>query len=353
MRRARGLAVPVLAAALAVAGCGTTPGRPDPATAVSVMTFNVENLFDTVDAPGKDDKAYLPIEQKSGAQHIAACEAIEVAGWREECLTLDWDDERLERKLAAIAAVIRQVDGGPDIIAFQEVEHGELLDRLRREHLADLGYGPAILIEGGDLRGIDVGFLSKLPVDGTPLLHAMRFPGFPDREGDTRGILEATFVLPDGGRLTGFAVHFPAPFHPVAMRERAYERLSELRDAVPAGHAVFAAGDFNTPGAEAAETGLLESHVRPCWVIGHERGCDGCRGTYYYARDASWSFLDMILFSPARSENATWSVRANSAFVANGLAAQRTPDGTPASFDPDTGGGVSDHWPLVLYIQPK
>ena len=30
----------------------------------SVMTLNVDNLFDTIDDPGKDDKAYLPIEAK-------------------------------------------------------------------------------------------------------------------------------------------------------------------------------------------------------------------------------------------------------------------------------------------------
>ena len=45
----------------ACAGPGTA--RQDDAavlSTVSVMTFNVENLFDNVDDPGKDDKAYLP-----------------------------------------------------------------------------------------------------------------------------------------------------------------------------------------------------------------------------------------------------------------------------------------------------
>ena len=37
------------------------------------------------------------------------------------------------------------------------------------------------------------------------------------------------FELPDGSVLTGFSVHFPAPFHPTEMREVAYRRLNELR----------------------------------------------------------------------------------------------------------------------------
>ena len=31
---------------------------------ISVMSINAQNLFDTVDDPGKDDKAFLPIEIK-------------------------------------------------------------------------------------------------------------------------------------------------------------------------------------------------------------------------------------------------------------------------------------------------
>ncbi len=42
-----------------------------PRHAVTIMTFNVENLFDNADDPGKDDKAYLPIEAKQSAEHIA------------------------------------------------------------------------------------------------------------------------------------------------------------------------------------------------------------------------------------------------------------------------------------------
>lgn len=32
---------------------------------ISVMSLNAQNLFDTFDDPGKDDKAFLPIEKKN------------------------------------------------------------------------------------------------------------------------------------------------------------------------------------------------------------------------------------------------------------------------------------------------
>jgi endonuclease/exonuclease/phosphatase family metal-dependent hydrolase len=338
-----------LLATLYACATATPPGAD-----LSIMTFNVQNLFDTIDDPGKDDKAYLPIEAKRSRTHVEACRAIEVQSWQRECLELDWDEALLAQKLSAIADAIRQVEGGPDIIAFQEVEHAALLERLRNGYLADLGYRPAILTEGSDQRGIDVGFLSKLPLADDAVLHPLRFPGHADREADTRGILEATFELPDGRLLTGFAVHFPAPFHPTRMREQAYEQLNVLLDALPEHRAAFAAGDFNTPSREARDTGIFERLVHPYWTVVHETECTGdCRGTYYYARDDDWSFLDMILFSPGRSGNATGALRAKSARVANLKARHRTNDDTPAGFDPALGSGVSDHWPLVIELDLK
>ena len=42
-------------------------------TAITVMSYNVENLFDSLDDPGKDDKAYLPYSLKQSEDHIEAC----------------------------------------------------------------------------------------------------------------------------------------------------------------------------------------------------------------------------------------------------------------------------------------
>ena len=344
---------------LSLAGCVETPRQPTRSSAktatlaVTVMTFNVENLFDNIDDPVKDDKAYLPLSAKQTAAHKSACNEIEVQRWRDECLNLDWNDDILDYKMSVIAATILQVnDGrGADIIAVQEIENLAVLEQLRTGYLASAGYLPAILIEGTDARGIDVAFLSRLPLAQPPRLHPLELPDFPERERDTRGVLQADFQLPDGSILTGFSVHFPAPFHPTGMRVAAYRHLNGLLAALPGDHHAFAAGDFNTTRSENVEKRLLDTWARPHWTLAHDIGCQDCNGTHYYARGDDWSFLDMILFTAARGGKTTAQIRADSVQIANGIQAQVTPKGTPLRFDAGRRRGVSDHWPMLATIE--
>ena len=60
-----------------------------PAPAVTIMTFNVENLFDTQHDEGKDDYTYLPLRAKDNAAHRARCARIERERWRRQC----WVDQ--------------------------------------------------------------------------------------------------------------------------------------------------------------------------------------------------------------------------------------------------------------------
>ncbi len=342
---------------LLISACSTVAPRgtsdAEATVQVTVMTFNVENLFDNVDDPGKDDKAYLPIDAKQDQSHIDACNEISVPRWRAECLELDWNEATLQHKLTVLADTIRQVNGGQgaDIIALQEIENARILERLRTEYLGDLGYLPAVLIEGADLRGIDVAFLTRLPLAGAPVLHPLSLAAFPDRERDTRGVLQADFLLPNGAPLTGFSVHFPAPFHPTAMRVAAYQHLNGLLQALPDDHHAFAAGDFNTTSREDAEQTMLDQYARPHWTLAHDVGCESCNGTQYYARDDSWSFLDMILFAAGSGKNTTARIRAESVRIANDNPAQVSRFDTPERFNAAERRGVSDHWPMIVTIE--
>jgi len=345
----------LISIALLQSGCSTTvkPAEDAAPVSITVMTFNVQNLFDNSDDPGKDDKAYLPLDAKQNASHIAACDEIEVQSWQKECLSLDWSDAAIDHKLTVLANTIRQVNGGfgPDIIALQEVENVAILERLRVEHLGSSAYQPAILVEGDDARGIDVAFLSRLPLLRPATLHALRLPEHPEREGDTRGVLQADFQLPNGSVLTGFSVHFPAPFHPTDMRVAAYDHLARLVQSLPQDHHAFAAGDFNTTSAEDRETRLLDLWARTHWTLAHDTGCNACKGTYYYARDDDWSFLDMILFREARGGNTTAQIRADSVRIANRNPAQVSPERTPERYRWAQRKGVSDHWPMIVTIE--
>jgi endonuclease/exonuclease/phosphatase family metal-dependent hydrolase len=326
------------------------PSKTDQAR-VSVMAFNVENLFDTADAAGKNDETYLPASIKNTAQHKATCDKITVERWREECLTLDWNDDVLQFKLEQLAATILAYNQGhgPDIIALQEIENLAVLERLRHEHLKPAGYREPVFIEGNDHRGIDVAFLTRLPVVGQAELHPIDMSAFPERADDTRGILEAQFELPDGTILTGYSVHFPAPFHPTGMRRIAYQHLNQLRADQANDSPAFAAGDFNTPKREQEGTDIMDTLVRPFWTVAHEVGCQTCKGTNYWRRGKSWSFLDMVLFAP--SSAASWRLDVEAVEVVTAYRDQLHDDGTPKRFNAQEREGVSDHLPIVVVLE--
>ncbi len=108
----------------------------EPSVAV-IMSYNVENLFDTINDP-ENDEDFLP----SGK--------------------LKWNSQRYQEKLNHIAQVINGVktengDHYPLVVGLIEVEHASCLEDLGAlPSLAQAHYKVAF-IEGEDERGIDVG----------------------------------------------------------------------------------------------------------------------------------------------------------------------------------------------------
>ena len=115
-----------LSLAAALAACGASETREAaPPESVTIMAFNVQNLFDTVDDPGKDDKAYLPIEAKQNAAHIAECNEIPVESWRNECLYLDWGEAALKHKLGRDVRITSEQD--PELIGGLRLRAGDMV----------------------------------------------------------------------------------------------------------------------------------------------------------------------------------------------------------------------------------
>ena len=155
--------------------------------------------------------------------------------------------------------------------------------------------------------------------------------------------------------LTGYAVHFPAPYNPRSMRVQAFQFLNQLKASLPVDRLAFAAGDFNTTSRENSEHEMLTDFVKPQWRVAHQEGCRDCpAGSSYFPPDKSWSFLDMILWSKETDAgSATWQLRTDGTYVANGTADQMRPDGTPARYRLPANTGVSDHWPVVIIIEAQ
>lgn len=114
---------------------------PPGANEFTVASFNLENLFDPVDTPDKLD----PCDRDRSGNPC-----------RERVTQADYS-----RKLAKSALAIRDALGAPTLVAVQEVESIEVLTALAaRPELAPFNYG-AVLLEGLDPRGIDVGLLYR------------------------------------------------------------------------------------------------------------------------------------------------------------------------------------------------
>jgi hypothetical protein len=105
-----------------------------PQNGLTVAFYNVENLFDTINDPSKDDVAYLPTSQ------------------------VPWTAERYLAKLDNIGRVIAAMDTPdyPHILGLSEIENRSVLEDLAANHfIADAAYD-IIHYEGPDRRGIEV-----------------------------------------------------------------------------------------------------------------------------------------------------------------------------------------------------
>ena len=312
------------------------------AKSFSVMAFNVENMFDNLDDPNKEDETYLPVSMKTSQTHIKNCNKLRYQRWRDDCLEMDWNDEVIDYKLNATVEVILSYGmHGPDIIGFQEIENIKILERLFKL-LEPHGYKYYALVEGNDKRGIDNAFISKYEILSTKL-HQIKFTGgTKDQIGDTRPILEGIFKL-DGHDISIFNVHFPAPYNPRFMRQDAFNTLNELSN--KNSRINIALGDFNVTSAEDAEANLY-GKFNSDWYVSHLDQCKQCLGTNYYFQEDRWSFLDAIMLKKNR----------NSKFIENSVAVIKADihtrdNGSPLRFNAKGLYGVSDHFPVVAEIK--
>jgi len=97
------------------------------------------------------------------------------------------------------------------------------------------------------------------------------------------------------------------------------------------------------------ESKLYSKDLAKEWRVSHLIACKKCKGTNYYHRKRSWSFLDALLFS--KNFTKTWKIDKSSITVFNSLDVQNNRYGSPAKFEMGKNpAGVSDHWPVLAEI---
>lgn len=98
--------------------------------------YNVENLFDTINDPSVEDHQMLPLSD------------------------LEWNSEKYQRKIEAIARLIRDMDY-PAIMGLAEVENRRVIeDILQQDELKHLPYD-ICHFDSPDKRGIDVALIFR------------------------------------------------------------------------------------------------------------------------------------------------------------------------------------------------
>ncbi len=200
-----------------------------PGTPVVIANWNVQNFFNALNDSAAPQETIV-----SGAEYAA--------------------------KRQAVGKVL--VDLGADIVVLQEVENLAVLDDLDATELAG-AYPHRVLVDGNDLRGIDVGILSKIPIDLVVSHKDDQFalaPGLPPYKF-TRDCIEAHLTV-NGRELVLLGVHFRSkgsnnvPDDPDKRLAEAV-RTREIADALLAEdptRAVVVLGDFNdTPGSPPVE----------------------------------------------------------------------------------------------------
>tara|TARA_Y100000768_G_scaffold385945_1_gene373187 strand:+ start:7766 stop:8821 length:1056 start_codon:yes stop_codon:yes gene_type:complete len=326
---------------------------------ISIMTYNLENLFDNKHDKGKEDWTWLPLKVKQNSKEVQAyCHSMTNDYYKRSCLELDWSDDILNKKIKNLSKVITQYNNGQgaDIVVFQEVENVNILKELVDKGLKNLGYRYIALKEGPDTRGIDVGMISKIRVTSKRLY---KINLKPHSHRTTRGILKVNFKHRNK-RITVFANHWPSQGNNDYTRLKASEVLRDLTDRTRA-DLVVATGDFNTLHDDMPHG--LNRNIYPIYEDVEEKARKVARikapGTHWYR--GHWESLDKIFVLKKSLRKAKVNYKSFDIlyhdFMLKDLEWEDFDTGAinfdediPSRFNTKTGEGFSDHLPVAVTI---
>ncbi len=244
---------------------------------LSVLFWNVENLFDCRHDTLQNDFEFLP----DGTRH--------------------WTPSRYWHKLDNIArtlAAATEADGDwPMLVGLAEVENDScMFDLTRRSTLRTAGYR-YVMTDCADARGIDVALLYQPERFRLLDWHSVRIPSEVHGLAPTRDILYVCGQTAIGDTLHVVVVHLPSRAGnkrgSARHRRLAAETLRHLTDSL-LGKQLLVMGDFNTSPRDALFRTLAPPLVS--LMPQSRRELRRARGTYVF--QGQWSYLDHMLVSP-------------------------------------------------------
>ncbi len=248
---------------------------------IYVASWNVENLFDNVDDPKKNDEEFTAAGRK------------------------EWTDNRIYNKMSNLASVIKYMNKGqgPDLIGFMEVEHKSLLEKIAVIFFKERSY-KVIGFESPDSRGID----NYIMYDSDKLElieHNKITVKFYNKNYVTRDILHGSFNF-EGEQIDMFVNHWPSrrggEERSQTRRITAASTLKRYLDslAIVRNYPNFIiVGDFNDePDNYSLETilsaGKIDDKNKFLYNLAWDKFEDGS-GTHHYGKE--FNMLDQIIIS--------------------------------------------------------
>ncbi len=318
----------------------------DPPVSLTVMFYNVENLFDTIDDPATHDEDFTPAGEKK------------------------WDEARYRKKLEDLARVIGSVvpKGHPVLVGLCEVENRQVVEDLAGTgRLKRAGYR-VIHEESPDRRGIDVALMYD-PQQFRYLSHRtlpIRFPR------DTTRVRDILYVK---GRADEEVLHlFINHWKSRSGGERATEQ-KRIYSAVVLRRAVdsilnfepqakiLIMGDFNDEPTNMSIMQILMAADkrknigrRDLYDLMYDQHNLHDTGTYSYK--GRWLMLDQIIVSyPLLLDRHGWHTTYDGGHIFarewmlydNPKAGRKVPNRTYGG--PNYFGGISDHLPVYVTLQ--
>lgn len=248
---------------------------------ITIGFYNVENLFDTIDDPHKDDNEFLPTAERQ------------------------WNSARYTEKIVNLGSVISKIGGDyPEIMGLSEIENDRVLkDLISTPSMAEGNYA-FIHYESPDERGIDVALLYRSE-KFTPVYSRVVPVTLPDGARPTRDILYVKGQVVKGPELHIFVNHWPSRWGGMEASEpkrlAAAAALRQITDSVMAADPdanIICMGDLNDYPhnrslIEVMDAGYIDSATTYINLMSGLRLTK--RGSYNYK--GSWDFLDQILIS--------------------------------------------------------
>jgi len=298
----------------------------------TIVSFNVENLFDTIDDPHKNDNVFLPEGKKK------------------------WNTYKYQKKLNDLANSISSINTNelPEIVGLCEVENKKVVEDLIAQSSLKKGKYSVVHEESPDVRGIDNALIyrsSKFKY----LLHKAIKINLPDKKDKTRNILYVKGIADKTDTLHIFVNHWSSRIGGMEESEikRVYAALTLRREVdsifrINHNAKIVILGDLNDEPTNKSIFTILQANNKrknqeplELYNLMYDIHNNGNVGSYNYR--GTWNMLDNLIVSQDFfSVTSGFKLKYDSGKIFN-------TDSLKESKKKDYS-GLSDHFPVYMIL---